>query len=437
MAGNSCRGFGRRVDSHRLHHLLNDIKNLAQPSTSSSDVLDGVIFIGLLIFTRIPIRRLPVAIRIQPRTWKNKDGSITETWRLIVEDYSNGDRQCFYPEKSDYHRYGLNPSDTLTVALEKLTAVRSANRLTRNIERREKIHKRLDRIEQSEGAYLPASTYNRFIAWLKDRRMWDAIPPKTESHLRAMRQLVIDVSVCPSEWPTRPEKIYRWFHSKKYSLSYVDKVLPLLNDYGYFYCKEFSKPYLPVKQPTGDVARRLDDANFEERDGDGGASKPLTSETLHKLAGLKEPQYRWVRLTYYFGLRPSEADRITPDNRGKTWKLTADSHGTTILHVYQPKLVRLERERRWKRIPCVLKEQRELVEELKLSLPTKRPYPRTVEKYAGEGVYLYGGRKGFEKLMRTHGQSGVNISRWLGHQDLSRTDRNYRDTEAVEYTPVD
>jgi hypothetical protein len=378
---------------------------------------------------------LAVALRIQKREWKNADGTKGSAWRLIVEDYTGPRRVCIYPERAKYQFYGLDPSDTFERARERLRAIQAHSKIAREKERRARIDRRLAKEDLREGAYLPRDVWHGYLEWLKDRRMWSEIPAKTEFHLRCMRRLVIKVGACPSTWSDSPEKIFRWFMSQKLSVSYIDKVLPLLNLYGFYYCREFKKPFLPIAAPSRDVLRRIEDANLEERQGRQAPSKPLAKEHLAKLADIPEAQLRWMRLSFYFGLRPSEVDRLTLANRGTIWE-TRKLRGIWVLSFYQAKLVRIERERRWKRIPCILPEQAELLAELKAGEPIKRPYPYLIQSRLGAGYGTYAGRKGFEKFMRDNGQDFRNISRWLGHRDLNRTESNYRELEAVEFTPV-
>lgn len=377
-----------------------------------------------------------MALRIQRRTWKTSSGSVSEGWRLIVEDYTHGTRRDLYPRREDYPHYGMDASDSYTRAREKLDSIQAKNKKDRKLERIARIQDRLKKEDLIESAYLPRGIYRRYLDWLQQRRLWQSIPSKTESHLRAMRKLIMDVDVDPSEWPERPERIYRWFLTRKLSLSYLDKVLPLLNDYGYFYCREFKKPFVPVPSPRGDIARKIDDANIDDRDGFHAPSKPLKPEQIHKLEHLGDARHRWCRLTLWFGLRPSEADEIIPKNQGRVWEMKRDEKGTLVLHFYQSKLVKIERIRRWKRIPCILKEQVDLLQEIEHEMPIARPYYYNMSDALGKGYGLYAGRKGFEPLMRAKGQDQQNISRWLGHHDPQMTEKRYREAEAVEYDPV-
>jgi hypothetical protein len=377
-----------------------------------------------------------VALRIQRRTWRTRKGAVSEGWRLIVEDYTHGKRRDLYPRREDYPAYGMDASDSYTKAREKLDSLQAQNKKDRKLERIARIQERLRREDLVEAAYLPSGVYRRYLDWLQQRRLWQSIPSKTESHLRTMRKLIRDVDTDPSEWPDRPELIYRWFLTRKLSLSYLDKVLPLLNDYGYFYCREFKKPFVPVPSPRGVIASRIDDANVDGRGGFHLPAKPLRPEMLSKLEPLGDARIRWIRLTLWFGLRPKEADKMVPVERGKTWEVKRDGKGTLVLHFYQKKLVKIERARRWKRIPCILKEQVDLLQEIELGMSIARPYWYNFADALGQGHGLYSGRKGFEPLMRGKGQDGRNISRWLGHHDPKTTEKHYREAEAVEYDPV-
>lgn len=375
-------------------------------------------------------------LRIQKRKRRLRDGTISISWRLIVLEYQGGDYVSHYPPKRHYFRYGLDSDDSLEKAKEKLEVVRAKNRIDRVEEKRAKVEKKIAKIDLKQSAYLPKGLYADFLRWLKTRRLWDDLPKKEVSHLRCMRRMVLDLDICPSTWPQDPGKVYGWFKTKKLSLSYIEKILPLLNEYGYFYCAEMKKPFMPLRAPWGDIARRIEDSNLEWRNGKQSASKPTNPAHLHKLEHWPDDNLRWMRLSIFFGFRPSEIDDLTEKNRNRVWHIAQDIHGTYVLHFYQRKLIRIERERRWKRIPCILPEQITLIMELEKDLPIKRPYTHYLKKHLGEGFGLYGGRKNFEKMMREKGQDFRNISRWLGHQDVNRTEKNYREMEIVEYSPV-
>jgi integrase len=374
--------------------------------------------------------------RIQKRKWKNRDGSTTESWRLIIEDYTGTDRVCHYPARDDYARYGFSASDTYDQALEKLKTVRAQAKVQRDLEQRAKIERRIKADDVVESAFVPRQLYRKFVKELCERRMWtDGVPDKSRFHLNCMRRMLLELKTCPSKLSMRPELVYNWFYSKSLSLSYIQKVLPLLNDYGFYYCDAFGKSYRAIKSPKGLSAQKIDDKNFDERGGKTNASKPLELEHLAKLDALPDPQRRWVMFSFYFGLRPSEVDALKPISQTKTWGVNKDQRGTPVLAFYQKKLVKIDRERRWKRIPAILPEQVKLLQEIAAGREVKRPYSYVFDDL-GEGFGLYAGRKGFEKLMRELGQSEQNISRWLGHQTIQTTEKHYREIGVVSYDPL-
>jgi hypothetical protein len=66
-------------------------------------------------------------------------------------------------------------------------------------------------------------------------------------------------------------------------------------------------------------------------------------------------------------------------------------------------------EDRWKPIPIIFEEQ-EFALRIVEGQNFKRPLAKTVRRYFGEGIDLYGGRKGFTDLMLSKDQVLENIS---------------------------
>lgn len=52
---------------------------------------------------------------------------------------------------------------------------------------------------------------------------------------------------------------------------------------------------------------------------------------------------------------------------------------------------------------------------------------KTMRRYFGNNIDLYGGRKGFVDLMLAKEQTIENISIWMGHSTLDRTWKSYND----------
>lgn len=107
------------------------------------------------------------------------------------------------------------------------------------------------------------------------------------------------------------------------------------------------------------------------------------------------------------------------------WTFESLPMGRKIIWIFQTKIIALPLEDRWKPIPLLFEEQEFALQIIK-SKSFKRPLIKTMRKYFGKGIDLYGGRKGFVDLMLSKGQSLENISIWMGHSTLDRTWRSYK-----------
>lgn len=102
--------------------------------------------------------------------------------------------------------------------------------------------------------------------------------------------------------------------------------------------------------------------------------------------------------------------------------------------MYQTKLKGVAPNKRVKYIPAILPQQIEALKCIEQSI--KRPLQKTMRKYLGGTITLYGGRKGFTELMKQHRQSFENTSAWLGHTSVVRTYQNYYNRHSVKWDQV-
>jgi hypothetical protein len=192
---------------------------------------------------------------------------------------------------------------------------------------------------------------------------------------------------------------------------------------GFFFCKKIGRAFLPIPFPRGYERQRLVEAYYTKEEKGRRASKPLSPENLITSKGtIKKEQFNWLYLSVWFGLRPKEVDNLKSD---ELWKVEKNSGRLTILWVFQTKMVALPREDRWKPIPILFEEQKFALRILE-GQNFKRPLVKTVRRYFGEGIDLYGGRKGFVDLMLSREQELENISVWMGHSSLERTWKSYK-----------
>jgi hypothetical protein len=122
-----------------------------------------------------------------------------------------------------------------------------------------------------------------------------------------------------------------------------------------------------------------------------------------------------------FGVRPQEVDNL---KKKELWKIE-EFNGKKVLWLFQTKIVALPYEDRWKPISIIFEEQ-EFALRIVEGQNFKRPLVKTVRRYFGEGIDLYGGRKGFTDFMLSKDQVLENTSVWMGHSTLERTWRSYK-----------
>lgn len=142
-----------------------------------------------------------------------------------------------------------------------------------------------------------------------------------------------------------------------------------------------------------------------------------------------------MRATLWLGLRPSELDLILEDRS----KMKVEMQGAVpILYVYQSKMSTVSKAKRWKAIPCFLKEMQLALKDIENGVPQKS-LVKTLRKALPkmDNVGLYSGRKGFTDLMLANGQSLENIASWLGHASIERTWKHYKNKKSVGFDKVE
>ena len=248
---------------------------------------------------------------------------------------------------------------------------------------------------------------------------------------RAAQRMLIEIQIDPMHWFDEANRFYDYFHRKKYSFSYIRKILILTNLWGQFLSRKLCQSFTRIPQPRGKEKARLLDAYFGKRGGRNNQSDPLTPQQLEAAkSDLKVENYNWLFLSVWLGLRPQEIDQL---KQPEMVRVQPGIGAETVLWVYQTKLISVPMRYRWKLIPLFLKEHRQAVEIIKAGT-FKRPLVKTVRSKFGLHTSLYGGRKGFTDLMFGRGQEFVNISQWMGHSSIDRTWRKYKSRRITHFT---
>jgi len=240
---------------------------------------------------------------------------------------------------------------------------------------------------------------------------------------RAAQKIIVLVGLEPTNWFFHNERFYDLFHEKQYSLGYAKSILAMVNLWGHFLTRKLGQPFSPIKHPAGYERSRILEAFYEKQSPRRRPSQSITPERLAEIKGrINEPNFRWLYISVWFGLRPQEIDQLRNQD---LWKTEILPTGRKVVWIFQTKIVALPPEDRWKPIPVIFDEQH-----FALKMITeghfKRPLSKTIRKYFGSGHDCYGGRKGFVDLMLSRGQAIENISIWMGHSTLNRTWRSYK-----------
>lgn len=356
-----------------------------------------------------------------------KDG-----WIVYHQRFEEGRKIQEPVPTSAYQNFGFNKH---TMSIE--NARERAQRL--NIEKSsdmKKIHaaRNYEKLQVQSSIYLPNDITMEFQAWLIENfEAGVGHRKKMLSHWLTAQKTIISIQLNPTQFFANKEKVFLYFKRKQYSLDYAKKLLRMLNLFGDFVCRYQGQYYQPINKIPQNEAQRIRDA-YLDADKSTGPSEPLTPEHLEKIRQhLPDEQYRWLYLTVWLGLRPREVDLLTDKKFG--CKVEHDKKlGVKVLRVYQPKLLSVARELRWKLIPLFLTEQQKVLQYI--NEPAKRPLNKILAKLTKMHITCYGGRKGFIDLMLGYEQKLEDISAMMGHASIETSWKKYRNLKRVGFTKV-
>lgn len=250
---------------------------------------------------------------------------------------------------------------------------------------------------------------------------------------RAVQKLLLEIQLDPADWYDEMHRFYDYFHERKYSLSYIRRILQLANLWGYFLSRKLGQPFVRVPVPRGKEKERLLAAYFAKQGRHVCESDPITPKQLEQVrTKLSKQHFNWLYLSVWLGLRPMEIDQLHDKSLYRLQKLEG---GSALLWVYQTKLISVPPRYRWKLIPMVFEGQVDVLKIIE-SGDFKRPLNKTVRHHFGNHTTLYGGRKGFTDLMLDHQQQLENISQWMGHSTIERTWRSYKSRRITHYDVI-
>lgn len=86
----------------------------------------------------------------------------------------------------------------------------------------------------------------------------------------------------PHEFNKRQREVYRWFERERFSKSYIQKLIKVLNVWGRFYSDKKQTYFKELPLPTGIVLEAI----IESSDATGEGAAPLTVTSLKLLCHL-------------------------------------------------------------------------------------------------------------------------------------------------------
>lgn len=330
----------------------------------------------------------------------------------------------------EWARYGFHENMTIEEARDLAKQLNSQTKLEDERRARKARVDRLNNEQLIDDAFLPERHVRLFEEWLmEDIGALDEEEFKLHkkySHWRTSQKVIRDIKLPSKKWKKNKKRFYNYFIKKGWSVSYVDKIIGMLNRWSEFYAEEIESYPYKLPHPVGKDKQLINNGQ-KRKSKKSKESKPLMENELEKLKDkLSDEQFNWMMVAFFFGLRPLEVDNIS---RGEEYFKIEKQGRFQVLCIFQTKLVAFEDDERWKRIPCLLEGQKKALKIIKAGTTLKRPLVKTLERYLGEGYNTYCGRKGFEYLMRSYGAKFESISSYLGHKDLNRTWKNYTNKE--------
>lgn len=351
-------------------------------------------------------------------------------WKVLHVSYKDGKRIYRGVPIEEYALLGIREGMLREEVIKALAPKNAQEELARHENRRNKIADRLKSDKLRYASFLPLDLLAEF-----ESKKLDLTRPKLRSYWKKAQEIMLGVGLEPKDWHDCAGRVYGEFIKHQMSPNYVRQILPLLNEWGHFIANKFDGRYRDLPKMRGRWHAGVSEAFYNKPHTAGNRkSAPLTPALLEsKKSELTPEQYRWLALSVWFGLRPSEVDLLKKPSGDRTWWVT-DHEGTPVLWIYQTKLKGKRPEDRSKNIPAFLEGQRSALRYV--HEPITRPSRKVIKSRFGVSITLYGGRIGFSELMRQNGQDFEVVSQWLGHTSPTRTYNHYFDKKAVRWKVV-
>lgn len=157
-------------------------------------------------------------------------------WKVTIETIKSGVKSSTSVPKSEWGRLGLVSSMTHKEALAQIRHHNLVLKNNRDSERRLKIRGRLKHEEALFSVVFPKKLVDSFVFRHKNPHN-----PKWDILWRASQRVILslgDLTNTPSEWAENSRLIYQYFEFKAWSMTHIKYILPLINAWGRFLCRQ-------------------------------------------------------------------------------------------------------------------------------------------------------------------------------------------------------
>lgn len=115
---------------------------------------------------------------------------------------------------------------------------------------------------------------------------------------RAVQKMLLEIQLDPADWYDEMHRFYDYFHARRFSLSYIRRILQLANLWGYFLSRKLGQPFVKIPVPRGKEKERILSAYFEKQGRHVCESDPITPKQLEQArTKLDKSHYNWLYLS--------------------------------------------------------------------------------------------------------------------------------------------
>lgn len=242
-------------------------------------------------------------------------------WRVLFQNWSNGKKEKTETiPKSMYPEMGLTPEMSASEAKQEIAVYNKIRKKDICITQSQiRALKRLQEMKEYDKTIFPPQMVAEFVSRLQSRSEGQ---PKFKLRLirnfEIVQEMCFELNLLPHAYDENLDRIIGYFKDEKrrYSASYAEDIIWVLNKWGHFYSRHRKTFFEPIDRLRGKTRASIKVENSKKK-GVRRESLRMTTETLKQLklkidsTKLEEIyKYNWVLISFVFGLRPSECDAV-------------------------------------------------------------------------------------------------------------------------------